>query len=402
MNQRTVNKPAIEGGTPVRTEKIYYGHQYIDDADIQAVVEVLKSEALTCGPKIKELEDKLCRITGAKYAVVCSNGTAALHIAALAAGVGEGDEVITTPITFAASANCALYCGATPVFADIEPETYNIDPAKVEAAVTQRTRAVVAVDYTGQSVALNPLKQICRKHGLTLIEDGAHVIGTKYEGKAIGSIADMTTFSFHPVKTVTGGEGGAVLTNDEALYRKLLLYRSHGITRDTSLMEHEPDGAWYYEQVDLGYNYRITDIQAALIISQLDKLDMFSKRRKEIVARYNEAFGKLEMLFVQKEIPESDTTRHLYILRIVPEKLRIDRRQFFDALAAENVCCNVHYIPTYYFPYYEKLGYRRGLCPNAEKLYEEMISLPLYYAMTDEDVESVIEAVTKIAIYYGK
>lgn len=387
MNQRAVNKPAIEGGIPVRTEKIYYGHQYIDDADIQAVVEVLKSEALTCGPKIKELEDKLCRITGAKYAVVCSNGTAALHIAALAAGVGEGDEVITTPITFAASANCALYCGATPVFADIEPETYNIDPAKVEAAVTQRTRAVVAVDYTGQSVALNPLKQICRKHGLTLIEDGAHVIGTKYEGKANGSIADMTTFSFHPVKTVTGGEGGAVLTNDEALYRKLLLYRSHGITRDTSLMEHEPDGAWYYEQVDLGYNYRITDIQAALIISQLDKLDMFSKRRKEIVARYNEAFGKLEMLFVQKEIPESDTTRHLYILRIVPEKLRIDRRQFFDALAAENVCCNVHYIPTYYFPYYEKLGYRRGLCPNAEKLYEEMISLPLYYAMTDEDVE---------------
>ena len=397
-----MDKPAICGGEPVRDTKIFYGHQYIDDADIQAVVEVLKSDTITCGPKITELEEKLCRITGAKYAVVCSNGTAALHMACMAAGVSEGDEVITTPITFAASANCALYCGATPVFADIEPETYNIDPAKVEAAVTQRTRAVVAVDYTGQSVALNPLKQICRKHGLTLIEDGAHVIGTKYEGKANGSIADMTTFSFHPVKTVTGGEGGAVLTNDEALYRKLLLYRSHGITRDTSLMEHEPDGAWYYEQVDLGYNYRITDIQAALIISQLDKLDMFSKRRKEIVARYNEAFGKLEMLFVQKEIPESDTTRHLYILRIVPEKLRIDRRQFFDALAAENVCCNVHYIPTYYFPYYEKLGYRRGLCPNAEKLYEEMISLPLYYAMTDEDVESVIEAVTKIAIYYGK
>lgn len=402
MRQAVVSKPAIEGGTPARAEKIYYGHQYIDDADIQAVVDVLRSEALTCGPKIKELEDKLCRITGAKYAVVCSNGTAALHIAALTAGVGEGDEVITTPITFAASANCALYCGARPVFADIDPETYNIDPEKVEAAITERTKAVVAVDYTGQSVALDPLKKICEKHGLTLIEDGAHVIGTKYKGKANGSIADMTTFSFHPVKTVTGGEGGAVLTNDEALYRKLLLYRTHGITRDADLMEHEPEGAWYYEQVDLGYNYRITDIQAALIISQLDKLQMFSERRKEIVARYNEAFGKLPMLFVQKEIPESDTTRHLYILRIIPEKLRIDRRQFFDALAAENVCCNVHYIPTYYFPYYEKLGYRRGLCPNAEKLYEEMISLPLYYAMTDEDVESVIEAVTKIAVYYGK
>ena len=402
MNQFIVNKPAVEGGVPARETKIYYGHQYIDEADVQAVVDVLRNHDLTCGPKIKELEDKLCSVTGAKYAVVCSNGTAALHIACLAAGVSEGDEVITTPITFAASANCALYCGARPVFADIDPETYNIDPRKVEEAVTEKTRAVVAVDYTGQSAELEPLQKVCKEHGLILIEDGAHVIGTKYKGRANGSIADMTTFSFHPVKTVTGGEGGAVLTNDETLYRKLLLFRAHGITRDADLMEHEPDGAWYYEQIMLGFNYRMTDIQAALIISQLDKLPMFSKRRKEIVARYNEAFGKLPQLFVQKEIPESDTTRHLYILRIVPEKLTIDRRQFFDALAAENVCCNVHYIPTYYFPYYEKMGYRRGVCPNAEKLYEEIISLPLYYAMTDEDVESVIEAVTKIAVYYAR
>lgn len=400
-NRQETGKPAIEGGTPVRETKIYYGHQYIDEADVQAVVEVLRYGDLTCGPKIRELEDKLCALTGAKYAVVCSNGTAALHIAALSAGVGEGDEVITTPITFAASANCALYCGARPVFADIDPETYNIDPQKVEEAVTEKTKAVVAVDYTGQSAALDPLREICRRHGLTLIEDGAHVIGTKYKGKANGSIADMTTFSFHPVKTVTGGEGGAVLTSDESLYQKLLLYRSHGITRNRDLMVHEPEGAWYYEQVDLGYNYRMTDIQAALIISQLDKLPMFSRRRKEIVARYDEAFGRLPSLFVQREIPESDTTRHLYILRIVPEKLTIDRKQFFDALAAENVCCNVHYIPTYFFPYYEKLGYRRGICPNAEKLYEEIISLPLYYAMTDEDVESVIRAVTKIAEYYA-
>ncbi len=397
-----MNKPAIEGGTPVRDTKIFYGHQYIDEADIQAVVDVLKSDYLTCGPKISELEHKLCEVTGAKYAVVCSNGTAALHIAAMAAGVGEGDEVITTPITFAASANCALYCGARPVFADIDPETYNIDPAKVEAAITPRTKAVVAVDYTGQSVALEPLRKLCKEHHLVLIEDGAHVIGTKYKGQANGSISDMTTFSFHPVKTVTGGEGGAVLTNDEALYQKLSLYRAHGITRDASLMEHEPDGPWYYEQIALGYNYRMTDMQAALIISQLDKLALFSKRRKEIVARYNEAFSKLDCLFVQKEIPESDTTRHLYILRMVPEKLKINRKQFFEALAAENINCNVHYIPTYYFPYYEKLGYRRGLCPNAEKLYEEILSLPLYYAMSDEDVESVIEAVTKIAAYYAK
>ena len=400
--EKQISKPAIEGGVPARNTKIYYGHQYIDEADVQAVVDVLRNHDLTCGPKIKELEDKLCSVTGAKYAVVCSNGTAALHIACLAAGVGEGDEVITTPVTFAASANCALYCGARPVFADIDPETYNIDPRKVKEAVTEKTRAVVAVDYTGQSLDLDPLLDICRAKNLVLIEDGAHVIGTKYKGRANGSIADMTTFSFHPVKTVTGGEGGAVLTNDETLYRRLLLYRAHGITRDADFMEHEPDGAWYYEQIMLGYNYRMTDIQAALIISQLDKLPMFSQRRKEIVARYNEAFGKLPQLFVQREIPESDTTRHLYILRIVPEKLTINRKQFFDALAAENVCCNVHYIPTYYFPYYEKMGYRRGLCPNAEKLYEEIISLPLYYAMTDEDVESVIEAVTKIAVYYER
>lgn len=395
-----MERPAIEGGKPVRETPIYYGHQYIDEADIQAVVEVMKSDYLTCGPKIGELEKKLCDVTGAKYAVVCANGTAALHIAALCAGVGEGDEVITTPITFAASANCALYCGARPVFADIDPETYNIDPAKVEAAITPRTKAVVAVDYTGQSVELGPIREICKKHGLVLIEDGAHVIGTTYKGRPNGSIADMTTFSFHPVKTVTGGEGGAVLTNDEILYKKLLLYRAHGITREEKLMEHEPDGPWYYEQISLGYNYRITDMQAALIISQLDKLPMFSARRKEIVKRYDEAFRKMPELFVQREIPESDTTRHLYILRIVPEKLKINRRQFFDALAAENVHCNVHYIPTYYFPYYEKLGYRRGLCPHAEKLYEEILSLPLYYAMSDEDVESVIEAVKKIVNYY--
>lgn len=397
-----MERPAIAGGKPVRETKIFYGHQYIDEDDIRAVVDVLKSDYLTCGPKITELERKLCELTGARYAVVCCNGTAALHIAALSAGVGEGDEVITTPITFAASANCALYCGARPVFVDIDPETYNIDPKKVEEAITPRTKAVVAVDYTGQSADLAPLLKICREHNLTLIEDGAHVIGTKYKGQMNGSIADMTMFSFHPVKTVTGGEGGVILTNEEALYKKLLLFRSHGITRDAQQMQHEPEGPWYYEQVDLGYNYRMTDMQAALIISQLDKLPMFIRRRKEIVARYNEAFSEMPELFVQREIAESDTTRHLYILRIVPEKLSIDRKKFFEALGAENVCCNVHYIPVYYFPYYEKLGYSKGLCPNAEKLYEEIVTLPLYYAMSDADVESVIEAVKKIVEFYRR
>ncbi len=396
-----MDKPAICGGEPVRDTKIFYGHQYIDDADIQAVVEVLKSDTITCGPKITELEEKLCRITGAKYAVVCSNGTAALHMACMAAGVSEGDEVITTPITFAASANCALYCGAKPVFADINEETYNIDPEMVGKLINSRTKAVVAVDYTGQSAQLDELLDHCRENNLVLIEDGAHVIGTRYKGKCNGSIADMTTLSFHPVKTVTSGEGGAVLTNSEEYYEKLLLYRTHGITKDVAKMENEPDGPWYYEQTTLGMNYRMTDIQAALLISQLDKLPLFIKRRKEIVRTYNEAFSKLPQIIVQKEIPESDTTRHLYILRLNLSKLTIDRRQFFEALAAENICCNVHYIPTYYFPYYQRLGYEKGLCPKAEKLYEEIISLPLYYAMTDKDVQDVICAVTKIANYYG-
>ena len=397
-----MEKLAIDGGTPVRDTKLFYGHQYIDEADIQAVTDVLRSDYMTCGPKITELEEKLCRMTGAKYAVAVSNDTAALHIACQIAGVGEGDEVITTPITFAASANCALYCGGRPVFADIDPATYNIDPASVKAHITEKTRAVVAVDYTGQAVALDELLAMCREKGIVLIEDAAHSIGTLYKGKPVGSIADLTTFSFHPVKTITGGEGGAILTNNKEYYEKALLYRSHGITREEAFLEHPSDGPWYYEQLALGMNYRMTDMQAALLISQLDKLPMFCKRRKEIVARYNAAFEAMPEIVIQQELPESDTTRHLYILRIRPEKLTVGRRQFFDALGAENICCNVHYIPTYYFPYYEKLGYRRGLCPNAEKLYEEIITLPLYYAMSDRDVEDVIHAVTKVVENYRK
>ncbi len=397
-----MEKPAICGGTPTRSKKIYYGHQYLDQKDYDAVEAVLKSDYLTCGPKITELEEKLCEITGAKHAVVCSNGTAALHIAAMTAGMGPGDELITTPITFAASANCALYCGGRPVFADINEKTYNIDPDSVEKHITPQTKAVVAVDYTGQAVELDRLTAICKKHHLVLIEDGAHSIGTKYNGIPVGSIADMTTFSFHPVKTVTGGEGGAVLTNSEEYYQKLLLYRSHGITRDPSQMKKEAEGPWYYEQVALGFNYRMTDIQAGLILSQLDKLKMFRERRKQLVKRYNEAFSGMETITVQQEIPESDTTRHLYILRLNSAHLKINRREFFDALAAENICCNVHYIPVYYFPYYQEHGYKKGLCPNAEALYEEIISLPLYYAMTDQDCDDVIHAVKKIAEYYQK
>lgn len=397
-----MEKLAIFGGTPVREKAIYYGRQCIEQDDIDAVTEALKSDLITCGPRAAALEKKLCEVTGARYAVVVANGTAALHLAAMAAGFEEGDEVIVSSITFAASANCVRYCGATPVFADIRPDTYNIDLESVRSLITPKTRGIVAVDFTGQAVEHDALREICREHKLTLIEDAAHAIGTKYKGQPVGSIADMTCFSFHPVKTVTGGEGGAVTTNDEQLYRRLVRLRTHGITRNQEEMVHPTDALWYNEQVELGYNYRITDFQAALLLSQLEKLDRFSARRKEIVEQYDRAFADMPEIKVQREIPESDTTRHLYILRLNPERLTCDRRQFFDALYAENTCPQVHYLPVYWHSYYEKLGYQRGLCPNAEKYYEEVMSIPLYYSLTDGEVEDVIHAVKKVVEYYRK
>lgn len=393
---------AINGGKPIRKTPLYYGHQWIDEDDINAVISVLRSDHLTCGPAVDKLERKLCEITGAKFAVVLSNGTAALQAACYAAGVREGDEVITTPMTFAVSANCALYRGAKPIFADVNPETYNISPESIKRNINEKTKAIVAVDFTGQAVELDEICSICREKNILLIEDGAHSIGTEYKGKAVGNIADFTTFSFHPVKTVTGGEGGAVLTNNKTFYQKLKLFRSHGITRDFELMENKGAGDWYYEQIDLGYNFRLTDIQAALVTSQLDKLTRFKKRRQEIAAQYNEAFSKFPGIILQKEILESDTARHLYIIQLDLEQLTVGRKDIFDALKAENIFCNVHYIPIYYFPYYRKLGYEKGICPNAEKLYERMITLPLYPAMSDEDVDSVIMAVKKVIEFYLK
>lgn len=393
---------AIFGGKPVREKKIFYGRQYIDQADVEAVTKVLTADVITSGPKVKELEQHLCELTHAKYAVVVCNGTAALHLAALAAGFGEGDEVIVSSITFAASSNCVLYAGAKPVFADIDPETYNIDPASIRKLITPRTKAIVAVDFTGQAVELDEIRQICKEHNLMLIEDAAHAIGTQYKNKKVGSIADFTTFSFHPVKTVTAGEGGAIATNDEKLYHRLLRLRSHGITRNPDEMVHPTDAKWYNEQVELGYNYRMTDFQAALLLSQLDKLDRFIERRTQIVKRYNEAFAECPELVLQQEIPESKTARHLYMIQLNPELLTCTRREFFDALYAENVHAQVHYLPVYWHSYYEKLGYPKGLCPNAEYLYEHVMSIPLFYSMTDEDVESVIAAVKKVIAYYRR
>ena len=398
-----MEKLAIHGGRPVRNSKIFYGKQLVDEEDIKAVEEVLRSDYLTCGPKIGELEQALEDYTGAKYAVAVSNGTAALHCACIAAGIGPGDEVITTPITFAASANCALYCGARPVFADINPETYNIDPASIREHITEKTKAIVAVDFTGQVVEYEAIRAICDEYNLVFIEDAAHSLGTKYKGKQVGSLADMTTFSFHPVKTITGGEGGAILTNNPEYHKRLVLAHAHGITHEQDWMMDAPhEGPWYYEQIALGYNYRITDFQAALIISQMKKLDKFIARRKEIVQKYNEAFANIPEIIVQKEIPESDTCRHLYIIRLDLGKLNCTRREFFDAMSAENVQCQIHYVPVYWFPYYQQLGYKKGLCPKAEDVFKGIMSIPLYPRMTNQDVDDVIHAVSKVVEYYRK
>lgn len=391
------------GGKPVRENKIYYGRQCVGEDDIQAVAEVLRGPYITCGPYVEKAERALEQYTGAKHAVVCSNGTAALHCACLAAGIGPGDEIITTPITFAASANCAVYCGAKPVFADIDPETYNIDPKSIREHITPKTKAVVAVDFTGQAVKIKEIREICDEFRLIFIEDAAHAIGTIYNGKQVGSLADMTCFSFHPVKTITSGEGGAITTNSDELHKKLVLAHAHGITHDETMMEDAPhEGIWYYEQISMGFNYRMTDFQAALLVSQLGKLEAFKKRRQEIVNKYNEAFKDVPGIIIQKEIPESDTCRHLYIIRLDLDKLRCSRRQFFDAMSAENVQCQIHYVPVYWFPFYHHMGYEKGLCPNAEGVYKGILSIPLYPMLTDADTDDVIHAVKKIVTFYSK
>lgn len=396
-----MEKLAIDGGRPVRKDTIYYGCQWIDERDVKAVSETLVGDLITCGPKVEEVERRLEEFTSAKHAVVVSNGTAALHCACIAAGIGPGDEVITTPLTFAASANCAFYCGAKPVFADVNPDTYNIDPSSIEKCITPRTKAVVAVDFTGQAVEIKKIRDICDRFGLVFIEDAAHSIGTKYDGVPVGAWADMTCFSFHPVKTITAGEGGAITTNDDELYRKLVLAHAHGITRDFSEMKHKPEGDWYYEQISLGYNYRMTDFQAALLSSQLNRVAEFSLRRKEIVQMYEDAFSNMPEIILQKEIEESDTCRHLYIIRLNTDYLKCSRKQFFDALSAEGVRPQVHYIPVYWFPFYSELGYKRGLCPNAESIYENAMSIPLYPKMTNKDVNDVIRAVKKVCDAYS-
>ena len=365
-----------------------YGRQSINEQDIEAVVNVLKSDYLTTGPKIAEFERKVADYTGAKYAVAIANGTAALHAACYAAGIGEGDEVITTPITFAASSNCVLYCGGTPVFADINPETYNISPEDIERKITPKTKAIIAVHFTGQPCEMKQIHAIAHKYNLIVIEDGAHALGAEYQGKRVGTLSDMTTFSFHPVKHITTGEGGMILTDNPELYQRLKLFRTHGITREEELLT-KNDGPWYYEQLDLGYNYRITDIQCALGVSQMDRLPEFLERRKQIAKRYNEAFAANEQIQLPYQKEGCDNAWHLYVIRIKNGK----RKEIFEKLRAAGIGVNVHYIPVYQHPYYRTHGYAEVTCPNAEEYYKECISLPMYPDLKEEEQEYVIEKV---------
>lgn len=376
-----------------------YGHQYVDDSDIQAVVDVLKSDYLTQGPAVERFEQEICRITGAKYCVAVSNATAGLHIAVAALGLETGTEGITTPNTFLSSANCMIYNGIKPVFADITPQTYDIDPSEIEKHITEKTKLLVPVHFAGLPCDMENISKLAKKNRLHIIEDAAHAIGSQYEDDSyVGNCkySDMTVFSFHPVKTITTGEGGAVTTNDEGLYKKLLMLRSHGTTKDPELLSTNP-GPWYYEMQMLGFNYRMTDMQGALGYSQLQKLPFFKKRRREIVAQYNQAFCAMEYLKTPYEPENVSSCFHLYAVQIDFVALGKGRRQVMQELMEKGVGTQVHYIPVHCQPYYKKsFGYRSGDYPKAEEYYAKALSLPLFPGMSNDDVKLVIAAVKEV------
>jgi perosamine synthetase len=384
----------------VRKTLLPYGRQSIAEDDIQAVVDVLRSDWLTTGPKVGEFEDAFAAWVGAEYAVSFSSGTAALHGAAFAAGLKAGDEAITSPMTFAATANCVLYQGAMPVFADVSADTLNLDPEGVAARITPRTRAILPVDYAGHPADLNAILELAARHGMVVIEDACHALGAEYRRRRTGGIAHMTVFSFHPVKHLTTGEGGMVTTDRADCAEALRRFRNHGISSDAR--KRQAEGRWHYEMVLLGFNYRLTDIACALGMSQLKKLETNLLRRREIAARYATAFRDLAGVTPLTVRADVRPAWHLYPIRLNLEKLTADRAQVFRALRAENIGVNVHYIPVHRHPYYrDRFGYRGGEYPIAEDAYERLISLPMFHGMTDEDVEDVVRAVCKVVGHYA-
>jgi len=403
---------------------IPYARQWIDEEDIAAVVEVLRSDWLTTGPKIAEFEEAVAQFVGAKYAVAVNSGTAALHAAMYAIDIGPGDEVILPPMTFVATANAVVFQGGTPVFADVNPDTLLIDPNEVESKITPRTKAIVAVDYAGQPCDYDSLQAIARKHGLILIADACHALGAEYKGKRVGTLADLTVFSFHPVKHITTGEGGMITTDDAELAERMRLFRHHGITRDPKrfspltsppasperagsrwragdLRPLTSDFSWYYEMLDMGYNYRLTDFQCALGISQLPKLPEFLRRRKAIAHCYDNAFvsmPEVSPLAVRKEVSHA---YHLYVTKLKVEQLNADRGQIFSSMRAEGIGVNVHYIPVHLHPYYRRcFNTKPGDCPVAERAYEYIISLPIFPAMSQKNIDDAITATTKVMQHF--
>jgi len=388
---------AIDGGTPVRSTMLPYGRHWISASDVTAVVDALTSDFLTTGPRIAQFEAAFATYVGAKHAVAFCNGTAALHAAAHAAGLGPESQVVTTPMTFVATANCARFVGASVTFADVRPDTLTLDPAAVRRAVSGRGGAIITCDYAGEPSDLDELAAIAHDCGAVLIEDACHALGARYRGRTIGSIAPLTVFSLHPVKHVTTGEGGVVTTNDQELAQRLRTFRTHGIEDRRGLAE----VTWQYDMVELGYNYRITDFQCALGTAQLAHADAWLTRRRTIAERYQSAFAHLPQIEVPTALADRDHAWHLYVIRLRLDRIQSDRVRVFRALRAENVGVNVHYIPVPWHSYYQKLGYRRGEWPVAERAYEQMLSLPIFPAMTDADVDDVIDAVTKVVAYYA-
>lgn len=391
---------ALLGGAPVRAEMLPYGRHSIEEADVQAVAAALRSGWLTTGPRVAEFERAVAAAAGAAHAVAVSSGTAALHAAVAAAGIGPGDEVITSPLTFVASANAVLYRGGVPVFADVREDTLCMDPVDAEMKLTPRTRALLPVDYAGQPADLDEVARIAAARGLTVIEDAAHSLGAAYRGRSVGAIADLTVFSFHPVKAVTTGEGGAITTERADLAEVMRRFRSHGI--DGDFRDREARSLEFSPMVELGFNYRLTDLQCALGLSQLGRLERLLKRRAQIAERYTEALAGVAGVTGPAVPSHVRHAWHIFPVLLELDRLRADRRTVLAALRAENVGAIAHYVPAYWHPYYEALGYRRGLCPRAEAAWARLVTLPLFPAMSDGDADDVIAALGKVLRHYAR
>lgn len=392
------DRPAILGGRPVRERMLPYGRQDVSEADIQAVVETLRGDWLTNGPTVARFEEAFAARVGARFAVALSSGTAALHGAAAVAGLGKGDEVILSPLTFLASANCLLYCGATPVFADIDPTTLNLDPKSVEGKLSPRTKAILPVHFAGLPCDMDAIHAVARSRNLFVIEDAAHALGAEWKGKPVGSLSLVTTFSFHPVKHITTGEGGMVTTGDPALSARLRRFRNHGIEREVR----QRQATWRQDMVDFGFNYRLTDLQSALGLSQLTRLAASLKRREAIAAQYHQAFTGRPEVIAAPTHPTARHAWHIYPLRLDPDRLREDRESIFQALRAENIGVSVHYLPVHLHPFYqERFGTGQGMCPAAEAAADRLLTLPIFPRMTDQDVADVIAAVGKVIRWAG-